>query len=185
MSTKVIKRTPDLGIRIRLQPVSATPTDKPAPSAPVPAGGCDVTGVAWASPVLRNTDDPEYPYLFLPQLDSAIDYEAPDITRVRSWVAGVFGSDVSQAVGFAVGPATAGVRWEVSVTSTEWPGSDTPLRAAEWDYYTVEVYGPVVVVTQLAGPIPYDAWHADITLSAFCGAAPVGTLVWRIHYNAF
>lgn len=128
---------------------------------PGPAGGCDVTAVVWAPPVrlYDGGDYTEFRVAYVEQLD-----ETADPTRIQTFVESYSEAVPPQVTAYAIGPATAGVRWEHAIASEPWPGSDEPLRADDWDYFTVDAYGSVAVVTQLISPSPYDNWHADITL---------------------
>lgn len=147
------------------------------------SGGCDISQVGWA-PTVRRVESEWGPYIEH-SYPTVIDWSDPDARKIRTglllqdeWVPL---GQVEQHVAYAVGPATAGVRWEAEVSAEPWPEGSDEIRADTWDYVNVSIYGAVVVVTQEPSPSPSNWWHATVTLRAYCGDDQVGELVWQIE----
>lgn len=186
----VIQRTPNLGLKIRLQPLAgpaavAMPTVTPAP------GGCDVDGVVWlVRPNYRSTayEGGVEAYWELPNLNSyaavgmdetgSLIYpdggaQGPDFVQVRMPVD--WGEDTPEPpvtlVGAALGPQVREVVWSVERSGpVTMPCSFDVSGPLAWC-----VIGPVLVY--LAEPL---MGYEDITLSARCGGSVVGTLRLQI-----
>lgn len=192
MSTKVIQRTPSLGLRIRLQP---------APQAAAPceceSGGCDVDGVAWA--VM-----PQYIYGPDEGWGEWASWQAPALgTEVALAVSG----DGSIAWSADPGPDTfMSVRVPVYLDSQpvdEWPAAVTLVAVAygadvsgvSWniergsDLYGVEITpsGPLVVIRIPAHAVSGDPalGFDDISLIAHCGGAEVGALRLQVFLDGW
>lgn len=181
---RIIKRTPDFGLRIKLQPLAE------AGPAAAPAGGCDVTGVMWvAYPNLQEYrwgEEVWYERVF-PHVgpdeqvgdsinqsgDAAFIYVSPPYFYSYSDESERPPSNVY--AGVALGPQTRNVQW-----SAERSGSLFPI--------TVDTSGPVALVTLT--PFQIDGgpnWFTfeNITLTARCGDAVVGVLRMQVRLDGW
>lgn len=160
---KVIKRTPDLGIKIRLQPV----VEPVEPVGPVGCP-CEATGVEWADmPYWYEYDDGSGGF-FLPGELSPIEDNPGRISHFQyeDYGEGI----VHRFVGVPIGPKTAGLRWEL-----EW------LAPATLGVSAVSS-GPVVIVTVPRYPLGSDLTDSSIVrASAYCGDVLVGVLELEIR----
>lgn len=167
---KVIKRTPDLGIKIRLQPVVV-----PAPAlAPGPAAGgcpCEATGVAWADIPHLHLDDygdwlQHAP--FSPSLDTPGRMQIEQPQDYGAW------SPTVRMVGVPLGAQTAGVTWVL-----DW------LTPATYGV-SVASSGPVFIVTIPPRPVAGDGFDPSVLQArALCGDVLVGTLELEILRSGY
>jgi hypothetical protein len=186
----VIRRSPDIGLKIRLQPLASEGVAVPAPTpAPMP-GGCEVDGVVWLAQPQYQAETyggSVYGWWELPSLGNyaavgvdetgALIYpddvaQGPDFVQV--WVPWYYDDDGPgnpvppiTVVGAALGRMTCGVVWSV-----ERAGSVTmPCN--------VDVSGALAwcVISPLPGSqVENYLGYEDITLTARCGDLIVGTL---------
>lgn len=167
---RVVQRTPNLGLSIRLQRQAAAPDPLPQPPAPDPdpdpdPGGCpcDATGVTWAivpdavfglgayypmQPTLQPQTQPHQTSLFI---------VAPG--------SGGFAVPPWRLIGAPLGVHVGGVTWDISWSAPSVFGESATAA------------GPVLVVS-----IPPSDYASDgaifntLTATAYCGEDPVGTL---------
>lgn len=186
ITPRVIQRTPDLGIKIKLQrlPVVPVQTDAPAP-APAPAGACSVFGAGW----LVNIENWNYDY-FEPYNSDGWMFEGGELeydaggkllnalgSEFRCTQLEIGTSPYERWAGhtfFAVmqGESMSGVRWEF-----EWdaPSDDDSSRSVLG--HAVSVFGNVLQVKTQA-PYGGDMSRETLTVRAFCGDELVSTLTF-------
>lgn len=186
---KVIKRTPDLGLKIRLQPV--------ADAGPAAAPGgcpCNATGVVWLvrpTYVYEASEWGDYADWYFPSLSTS---EAVGVTEWGSLVYGeenprpdtfirtgapyyYEGEPASQAVVFVaapVGPEVRGIQWSVDRVGSE-------AFSIE-----IDISGPFASVT--LNPAVLDdllPGFTTLTLTARCGDAVVGELQLQVTHEGF
>lgn len=198
MSTKVIKRTPDLGIGIKLQPLSA-----PAPDAPPAQTPCDVTGAYWALTLDSQWQqlEPDPWNAIWPvsvgnyvadveigdYLDSGYSYELWRITRCAIRMDRRAG-----LVGIALGPAAAGVRWTWDWVIPPIPTAEYPEEwhnVGEFGGHDTRQVGSVLLVELYPGVAPNyyleEAWNATLTALAWCGDTQVAQLVLQVGMSDY
>lgn len=200
MSTKVIKRTPDLGIGIKLQPLSA-----PAPDAPPAQTPCDVTGAYWAATLgtTYRADSPDfYSWVSGPTVNEFVaDVEMPpyfaaaDDWTYEYWRLSRVGLRMDMRYGFIgvpFGPSTGGVTWTWDWDIPEMP----PSPGGEWDNeglfggHQTQQMGSILLVEIYPGVTPNyldleTGWTATLTATARCGDVQVGQLVMTVGTRGY
>lgn len=158
--SRVVKRTPDLGLKIRLQRVGdyggavSAPVGSGGGSGPVP---CSVSGVSWALGL-------PYDSHFMDRIGAV---DPPEFWVVSSALR------TRRVFGVPFGDAPDDVDWT-------WSWSAAPERGE-----TVEQVGSLLLVTlpnTHDQGVAYDRW---LSASAYCGGAQVGTLSLRYRYDEF
>lgn len=186
MSTKVIKRTPDLGIGIKLQPLGAAgaPAD---PSVPAPAAhSCAVASVGWAWDY--RTFDPNFisaPSSDFPMggpmvnVDETVDGRAVRIgVTPPAWMPEWWEGEHDAYIFYGVpeGEAIAGVSWTWEITGLAEAEDAISAGEAQWSGLVVDSVGPLLRV-RIGDLEPAAAiWSVTITATARCGSEEVGTL---------
>lgn len=161
MSTKVIQRTPSLGLRIRLQPVAAS-CDCP------PAGGCDVLHSYWLEP--PSVINEEWGDWI--RHESRYDDETlPVDPRNYKIVPPEEGEPPTIVYGFLSGAAVDGVTWA-------WSG-------AEAAGVVVRQIGGAVEVSVTARAKDYaQSPRLPVVFTASCGTTEVAWLRLTVYWDA-
>lgn len=174
--TRVVQRTPNLGLSIRLQPLAAdadllplrpAPDPDPDPD-PDPVSGCEVSGVAWGT--LPTTIGPYQTY-------SPIVYSTDGgATNWRLDPRSVYGSTpvTSTVVGIPSGASIDGVRWEWAWMAGE---PIVPVSITASPQLLVVSVPPI----DLANDYKYSSW--SLSAQAFCGDTLVGTLTLQLFIS--
>ena len=174
---RVVQRTPNLGLSIRLQRQVAAPDSLPPPPAPDPdpdpdpdPGGCpcDATGVTWAIvPDAVPVGDGYYPRL--PTLQFQTQPHQTSLSIVAAGSDG-FAAPTWRLIGAPLGVHVGGVTWDISWSAPSVFGESATAA------------GPVLVVS--IPPSDYASGGAivnTLTATAYCGEDPVGTLTLRLR----
>ena len=192
---RVVQRTPDLGLTIKLQPLAAPPAPCPPARVLDPAGdvvaelgcgeeyqyecppggecgGCDVSGVVWAGRYWIHNYD-WGPDLHAPVVSP--DFSLPS----EQWSAQLLVVGVPEPLkpssgvfyGVPEGADISGVTWE-------WSWSDPVLHEE-----LIAQMGPLLRVELLASEIANGGHEYSnvLTATAKCGATVVGTLVLKVE----
>ena len=160
ITPRVIQRTPDLGIKIKLQRLPA----------PAPAGACSVFGAGWLVTLGLGDEDN---WVFEGSDVSAHDYSA-DFRCTQIEIETIYRKEWPGHTFFAVmqGESMSDVRWEF-----EWdtPGDDPSVSAMG---HAASSFGNVFQVkTQETYGEEGDA-RETLTVRAFCGDELVSTLTF-------
>lgn len=168
---RVVQRTPNLGLSIRLQRLAADSDPLPLPPAPDPdpdpdPGGCpcDATGVTWA--IVPNA----VPFWggHFPMLPTLHPQTQPHQTSL-SIVADGLGGFTWRLIGAPLGVHVGGVTWDISWSAPSVFGESATAA------------GPVLVVSiPPSDYAPGGAIVNTLTATAYCGEDPVGTLTLQL-----
>ena len=168
ITPRVIQRTPDLGIKIKLQRLPVVPVQTDAP-APAPAGACNVFGAGWL--VTLGLGD-EGNWVFEGSDVSAHDYSA-DFRCTQIEIETIYRKEWPGHTFFAVmqGESMSDVRWEF-----EWdtPGDDPSVSAMG---HAASSFGNVFQVKTQESYGEREA-RETLTVRAFCGDELVSTLTF-------
>lgn len=152
--TRVVKRTPDLGLTLRLQRVAelgGAVVALPDAGSGAEPGACSVSGVTWA--------------LGLPYGFSSMDDFDPVLPSIQLPSA-AYGNRT--LFGIPLGDSPGGVVWQ-------WSWSSAPAHGE-----TVEQSGAVLVVTVPSSDSYFVFYERYLSASAYCGDSLVGTLNLRV-----
>lgn len=157
--TRVVKRTPDLGLTLRLQRVAelgGAVVALPDAGSGAEPGACSVSGVTWALGL-------PYDQHFLDDVDTGEPSILLPSVAYRN----------RTLFGIPLGDSPGGVVWQ-------WSWSSAPERGE-----TVEQSGAVLVVTVPSSDFVDDRYARYLSASAYCGDSLVGTLNLRVFYDPF
>ena len=157
--TRVVKRTPDVGLKLRLQRIGVdTPVALGQTTTPPDPGGCEVSSVHWC--VRLPFDD-----------FSSHEFWRSDYIRIQSpdaW----YGAPAVVVFGVPLGAATGAVSWL-------WSWSEPPTRDE-----SVVQSGPVLIVTVPPTDLgDYPDYLRILSATAYCGGVAVGSLELRVFYT--
>lgn len=183
MSTKVIKRTPDLGIGIKLQPLGDA-AEQPVPAAA--AQSCVVSGVGWAwdyrsfDPTSVSNPSADFPLGGpLVNVDENVGGRAVRINVTPpAWMADAWSGEHDAYIFYGVpeGDAIAGLSWTWEVSGVTEAQAAIGGAGGQWSGLVVDSVGPLLRV-RIGDLDPADAvWSVTITATARCGTDDVGTL---------
>lgn len=169
--SRVVQRTPNLRLNIRLQRLAAEPDALPllVPPDPDPdpdpePAGCDVSGVRWAElPPFVTGKGWGYAK---PYVEAGLDY-----LSVVAVSTSANPSYTLSLIGVPLGAQVAGVLWQ-------WSWITPPTKGE-----TVKADGPLLFVDIPAAKAG-TGYENLLTANAYCGTSLVGTLRLRI-YSAF
>lgn len=165
-TTKVIKRTPDLGLKIRLQPVAEA-----APCDCAPGGsGCEVTDTLWAAiPVVYQFEDYGY-------IEGGVSYDTErQPLDPRNMMTAPNGEGEPEKVHYGVplGPSVDDVIWTWSAAEASAAG------------VTVQQIGGAIEVAILSRFTDHsEDVRLPVLFTALCGTTEVGWLRLTVAWNA-
>jgi len=170
---RVVQRTPNLGLSIRLQRLDSEPAARPllVPPDPDPdpdpdpePAGCDVSGVRWAElPPFVTGIGWGYAH---PSVEAGPEYLSVVAVSTRASP-----SYTLRLIGVPLGAQVAGVLWQ-------WSWSTAPTNGE-----SVKADGPLLFV-DIPAAAPNTGYENLLTGNAYCGTSLVGTLRLLI-YSAF
>lgn len=188
MSTKVIKRTPDLGIGIKLQPLGVgASAEQSVPAAP--AQSCAVASVGWAWDYRtfypHFVSDPSSDFPMGGPFINVDENNGGRAIRIGvpppAWTPDLWWGEHDAYVFYGVpeGAAISGVRWTWEVSGVEAAMAALDAGGGQWSGIMVDSVGPLLRV-RIGDLDPAGVmWSVQVNAVAHCGSEEVGTL-WLI-----